>query len=163
ETEFDTGEGTLRVTDCMTPRHVDPEVVRLVECVSGRVDARMELVIRFDYGSIIPWVRRLDGGLVAVGGPDSLYMWTPVETRRAGTGGHRAVVAVVGLALDVPGRVARCRAALARHAEGADLRADGRDSGRRDHVATGAAGRSSQLGLPLLLGARRHLHAERAH
>ena len=81
ETEFDTGEGTLRVTDCMTPRHVDPEVVRLVECVSGRVDARMELVIRFDYGSIIPWVRRLDGGLVAVGGPDSLYMWTPVETR----------------------------------------------------------------------------------
>jgi GH15 family glucan-1,4-alpha-glucosidase len=81
ETEFDAEGGTVRVTDCMTPRQRDPEVVRLVECVQGRVDMRMELVVRFDYGSIIPWVRRLNGGLVAVGGPDSLYLWSPVETR----------------------------------------------------------------------------------
>ena len=80
ETEFDAGGGTVRVTDCMTPRTRDPELVRLVECVRGRVDMRMDLVVRFDYGSIIPWVRRVGDALVVVGGPDSLYLWSPVET-----------------------------------------------------------------------------------
>ena len=42
---------------------------------------QMELVIRFDYGSIVPWVRTIDGALRAIGGPDALSLWTPVETR----------------------------------------------------------------------------------
>jgi GH15 family glucan-1,4-alpha-glucosidase len=81
ETEFTTASGVVRLIDCMPPRHGAPDVVRLVEGVSGDVPMRMELVIRFDYGSIVPWVRRLDGALRAVGGPDALSLWTPVPTR----------------------------------------------------------------------------------
>ena len=79
ETEFETDEGTVRLTDCMTPRRRLPDVVRLVEGVRGRVTMEMDLVIRFDYGSIVPWVRRVsDGVLSAVAGPDALCLHTPV-------------------------------------------------------------------------------------
>ena len=56
------------------------------------------------------------------------------------------------------GRLARGSPALAHHAEGADLRADRRHRGRGDDLAARAARRGAQLGLPLLLAARRHLH-----
>jgi len=81
ETDFHTREGAIRVTDCMPPRGEAPDVVRMVEGLKGRVPVRMELVIRFDYGRIIPWVRRLPGGLTAVAGPDALVLATPVHTR----------------------------------------------------------------------------------
>ncbi len=80
ETTFETSEGTVRVVDCMPLRERDPDVVRVVEGVSGRVPMRMELVIRFDYGRSVPWVRRLDGRLMAVAGADALVLDTPVET-----------------------------------------------------------------------------------
>jgi GH15 family glucan-1,4-alpha-glucosidase len=80
ETEFRTSTGTVRLVDCMPPRQADPDVARVVEGVSGRVRMRMELVIRFDYGSIVPWVRQRDGALQAVAGPDSVWLRTPVET-----------------------------------------------------------------------------------
>jgi GH15 family glucan-1,4-alpha-glucosidase len=80
ETEFRTSTGTVRLVDCMPPRQDDPDVSRVVEGVSGRVRMRMELVIRFDYGSIVPWVRQRDGALQAVAGPDSVWLRTPVET-----------------------------------------------------------------------------------
>ncbi|MDQ1395703.1 MAG: hypothetical protein QOG64_962 [Acidimicrobiaceae bacterium] len=85
ETEFDTADGTIRVIDCMPPRGTNPDVVRIVEGVSGRVGMRMDLVMRFDYGSIVPWVRRLESGsgITAVGGPDALCLQTPVETHGA--------------------------------------------------------------------------------
>ncbi len=81
ETEFELPTGTVRVIDCMPVREDHPEIVRVVEGVSGRVDMRMDLCIRFGYGSTIPWVRRLDGLLTAVAGPDALALWTPVATR----------------------------------------------------------------------------------
>jgi len=83
ETEMDTAEGTVRIVDCMPPRGADPDLVRLVEGVRGRVPMSMELVIRFDYGQVVPWVRRLpdDGGLTAVAGPDALCLRTPVPTQ----------------------------------------------------------------------------------
>ncbi|HYY82207.1 MAG TPA: glycoside hydrolase family 15 protein [Actinomycetes bacterium] len=81
ETEFHTADGVVRLIDCMPPRQVDPDVARVVEGVRGRVPMRMELVIRFDYGSIVPWVRRVGGALHAVGGPDSLWLRTPIEVR----------------------------------------------------------------------------------
>src|SRR5262249_48381877 len=81
ETEFTTDTGVVRIVDCMPPRDVLPDVVRLVQGVSGEVAMRMELIIRFDYGSIVPWVRRMDGTLRAVGGPDAVSLATPVETR----------------------------------------------------------------------------------
>ncbi|HEY1635167.1 MAG TPA: glycoside hydrolase family 15 protein [Acidimicrobiales bacterium] len=81
ETEFDTDEGTVRLVDCMPVREEYPEVTRLVEGVRGRVAMRMELVIRFDYGRILPWVRRVDGRLVATAGPEAVSLWTPLHTR----------------------------------------------------------------------------------
>jgi GH15 family glucan-1,4-alpha-glucosidase len=81
ETEFDTDEGTVRVVDCMPVRDQYPEVTRLVEGVRGRVQMRMDLVMRFDYGRILPWVRRIDGRLTATAGPDALCLWTPLHTR----------------------------------------------------------------------------------
>jgi GH15 family glucan-1,4-alpha-glucosidase len=74
ETEFRTETGTVRVTDCMPNRLDDPDVVRVVEGLDGHVPMRMELVIRFDYGRIIPWVRRIDGRLQAIAGPEALYL-----------------------------------------------------------------------------------------
>ena len=84
ETEFTTATGTVRVVDCMPPRQHTPQVVRLVEGVRGRVLMRMELVVRFDYGRVVPWVRRIDGALSLVGGPDALRLHTPVDTEGRG-------------------------------------------------------------------------------
>jgi GH15 family glucan-1,4-alpha-glucosidase len=81
ETEYRTDEGIVRVVDCMPPRQWDPDVTRVVEGVRGRVPMRMELTIRFDYGSIVPWVRNVDGALHAVAGPDSVWLRTPVPVR----------------------------------------------------------------------------------
>jgi GH15 family glucan-1,4-alpha-glucosidase len=78
ETEHRTDDGVVRVLDCMPPRQQDPDVTRVVEGVRGRVPMRMELTIRFDYGSIVPWVRNEGGALHAVGGPDSVWLRTPV-------------------------------------------------------------------------------------
>jgi GH15 family glucan-1,4-alpha-glucosidase len=81
ETEWETDEGMVRVVDCMPPRERTPDLVRVVEGVRGRVPMRMQLVIRFDYGAIVPWVRQGDDGLLAIAGPDALVLTTPVETR----------------------------------------------------------------------------------
>src|SRR5262245_44607184 len=78
ETEFKTDQGVVRLVDAMPVRTRWPDLVRMVEGVEGRVRMRMELVIRFDYGSIIPWVRRgRDNTLIAVGGPDALELLSP--------------------------------------------------------------------------------------
>ena len=79
ETELETSSGVVRLLDFMPPRETKPDLVRIVEGVSGKVDMRMELALRFDYGSIVPWVRNLDGTLVAIAGPDGVALHTPVE------------------------------------------------------------------------------------
>ena len=84
ETTYTTAEGVVRVTDCMPIREDNPRVVRDVEGVSGSVAMRMELVVRFDYGSVVPWVRTSEGLLHAVAGPDALVLATPIETRGEG-------------------------------------------------------------------------------
>jgi len=81
ETEIVTSGGAVRVIDCMPVRDEAPDVVRVVEGLSGRVAMRMELVVRFDYGSIVPWVRRQDGALQLIAGPDALELRTPVAIR----------------------------------------------------------------------------------
>ncbi|WP_329424025.1 glycoside hydrolase family 15 protein [Streptosporangium sp. NBC_01495] len=78
ESEWDTPTGTVRVTDFMPTRHTNPDLVRIVEGVSGTVEMATEIRIRFDYGRIVPWVRRSDGLLQAVGGPDSVWLHSPV-------------------------------------------------------------------------------------
>ena len=84
ETEIETDEGVVRLIDAMPPRERQPDLLRVVEGVRGRVPMRMELVIRFDYGSIVPWVVRRGSSLVAVAGPDALSLASPVEWRGEG-------------------------------------------------------------------------------
>ena len=78
ETEFTTAAGAVRVLDCMPPRRSEADVVRVVEGIRGEVEMEMDLVVRFDYGSIVPWARRIDGMLRLIGGPDALSLWAPV-------------------------------------------------------------------------------------
>ena len=81
ETDWETDTGVVRVLDFMPPRGKAPDIVRIVEGVRGHVDMFSELVIRFDYGGTIPWVRRIGDGRIAVAGPDGLCLRTPVEHR----------------------------------------------------------------------------------
>jgi len=79
ETEFETADGAVRITDCIPIRGHTVDIVRIVEGLSGRVRMRTELVVAFDYGSVAPWIRSIDGGLIAIAGPDALVLQSPVE------------------------------------------------------------------------------------
>ncbi|MFJ6866101.1 glycoside hydrolase family 15 protein [Streptomyces termitum] len=80
ESEWDTPRGTVRVTDFMPPRDGAPQLVRIVEGVSGRVPMRSALRMRFSYGRIVPWVHKVGERTVAVAGPDSVWFDTDAET-----------------------------------------------------------------------------------
>ncbi|GAA2412166.1 glycoside hydrolase family 15 protein [Streptomyces coeruleofuscus] len=84
DTEWETGKGTVRVTDLMPQRDEAPDLVRVVEGLDGEVTLHSVLKLRFDYGSIIPWVRRADGHRVAVAGPDSTWLRSEPEVRSWG-------------------------------------------------------------------------------
>jgi GH15 family glucan-1,4-alpha-glucosidase len=82
ETEFETGDGVVTLIDFMPLRDGDKpsQVVRLVRGQRGQVAMSCELVLRFNYGSSVPWVTRLDdGALRAIAGPDMTVLRTPVE------------------------------------------------------------------------------------
>jgi GH15 family glucan-1,4-alpha-glucosidase len=81
ETGFQTGSGAVRLLDCMPPWNGRSDVVRIVECVRGRVSMRMDLVIRFGNGSVVPWVRKEDGVLIATAGPDTVMLRSDVPTQ----------------------------------------------------------------------------------
>src|SRR5918994_4776970 len=82
ETDFRTDDGLLQVVDSMPIRDEAPDVVRLARCLEGRVKVRMELVLRFDFGRVVPWVRRSpDGGLIAIAGPDAVHLIPGRPTR----------------------------------------------------------------------------------
>jgi GH15 family glucan-1,4-alpha-glucosidase len=79
ETELECADGAVRLTDFMPVRGEAPDVVRIVEGLRGRVRMRTDITVRFDYGSIVPWVRRVPEGTLAVAGPDALLLASPVE------------------------------------------------------------------------------------
>ena len=81
ETEIETADGAVRLIDFMPPRGENPDIVRIVEGLRGNVRMKMELIIRFDYGQIVPWVRKRNGDTEAIAGPDALVLRTPIETR----------------------------------------------------------------------------------
>jgi GH15 family glucan-1,4-alpha-glucosidase len=81
ETTWHTDSGSVRVFDFMPPRGQAPDVVRIVEGLSGRVEMRSELILRFDYGSVVPWVRRLTNDTyLAIAGPNAICFATPTHT-----------------------------------------------------------------------------------
>ncbi len=79
ETDFETPDGVVRITDCMPIRGEHVDVVRLVQGVRGSVAMSTELIVRFDYGSTVPWVQTRDGELRAIAGPDAVVLHTLVE------------------------------------------------------------------------------------
>ncbi|RBP02821.1 GH15 family glucan-1,4-alpha-glucosidase [Roseiarcus fermentans] len=82
ETVFRTGRGAVRVTDFMVRRDGAADLMRIVTGLEGEVAMRMELVVRFDYGSIVPWVsRQEDGRLQFTAGPDRLVLDAAIATR----------------------------------------------------------------------------------
>jgi len=84
ETDYETEDGAVTLIDCMPPRSKEPDVVRMVVGRRGQVRMRLRLTIRFDYGSIVPWVRRTHKGIRAIAGPDTLVLQTNVDLRGEG-------------------------------------------------------------------------------
>jgi GH15 family glucan-1,4-alpha-glucosidase len=84
DTVFKTTDGVACVTDFMPPRNEYPDLVRIVEGREGTVTMSLELVIRFDYGRTVPWVRREGARRLAVAGPDGLSFVSPVDVRGEG-------------------------------------------------------------------------------
>jgi GH15 family glucan-1,4-alpha-glucosidase len=78
ETEFETARGRVRLIDFMPASDHRWDVVRIVEGLSGRVKLGMELIVRFDYGSIVPWVRRSGDLLLITAGPHTLELSSSV-------------------------------------------------------------------------------------
>jgi GH15 family glucan-1,4-alpha-glucosidase len=81
ETEFSTGSGAVRVTDAMAMDSPTPTVARVVEGLRGEVPMRSDIILRFDYGWIVPWVTRQESGVSAIAGPDKLRLRSWVEHR----------------------------------------------------------------------------------
>ncbi len=81
ETEFETDSGTVAIIDFMSLEVEVADVVRIIEGREGTVPLEMELVIRLDYGTVTPWVRRIDDSLIAIAGPDAMLIHSDVEMR----------------------------------------------------------------------------------
>ncbi len=95
ETDWHTPTGAIRVTDFMPPRDGKPaSLVRTVEGLAGSVDVSCVFRVRFGYGQVMPWVRRVDSNVLAVAGPDALWLATPV-TLTGGGMAHQATFAVM--------------------------------------------------------------------
>jgi GH15 family glucan-1,4-alpha-glucosidase len=81
ETEFETESGSATLIDCMSVREEAPELLRVVVGTRGQIRMKLELAIRFDYGSVVPWVRRTADGISAIAGPDMIRLRSEVPLR----------------------------------------------------------------------------------
>jgi GH15 family glucan-1,4-alpha-glucosidase len=80
ETHFETKDGAAMLVDFMPVRTDDSTIIRLVIGKRGKVAMRTELILRFGYGGIVPWVSRVESGaLRAIAGPDMVLLHTPVH------------------------------------------------------------------------------------
>ncbi|WP_326577122.1 glycoside hydrolase family 15 protein [Actinacidiphila glaucinigra] len=86
ESVWETRDGTAKVIDFMPQRDRAPDVMRIVEGVRGRVAMASELRLRFDYGRVVPWMRRTDGHRVAIAGPDSVWLRSVPQVPMYGKG-----------------------------------------------------------------------------
>ncbi|WP_200345616.1 trehalase-like domain-containing protein [Halochromatium glycolicum] len=84
DTEIETATGRVLITDCMPQWQGRSDVVRVVKGLQGSVPMEMKLTIRFDYGTVIPWVQSNDGGIIATAGPDSLELRTQLPLKGEG-------------------------------------------------------------------------------
>src|SRR5262249_17078492 len=97
ETDFETDAGAVRVTDFMPVHGGHSDLVRLVTGLRGRVEMKTEIVLRFAYGNVVPWVSKMDDGrLRAIAGPDMVVGQSAVGLR----GGGRPTVGEFSVAKD---------------------------------------------------------------
>ncbi|HRA48427.1 MAG TPA: DUF5911 domain-containing protein [Thermomicrobiales bacterium] len=80
ETIHKTETGSVRVIDFMPPRGDAPDIVRIVEGIDGEVEMHTELILRFDYGQVVPWVHKRGDHLLAIAGPNATCLRTPIPT-----------------------------------------------------------------------------------
>jgi len=179
DTTFETDEGAVTLTDFMPIRAEAPHVVRVVRGQRGRTPMHTQAAFRFDYGSVVPWVRKAGKSAVhAIAGPDSLRLQSEIPLRGENMttvadfdvveGQTRSFVLTwhpshageplpnleaMGVAMQLQGRVGRRRALLARYTQSPYRLHDGRNGRRPYHVAPRRARGRAQLGLSLLLGA----------
>jgi len=84
ETHFETEEGAATLIDFMPPGDRHSTIMRLLVGTRGKVTMGTELILRFGYGAVVPWVTRLeDGSLRAIAGPDMVVLRTPVHLHGA--------------------------------------------------------------------------------
>jgi GH15 family glucan-1,4-alpha-glucosidase len=81
ETEFECDGGRVKLVDCMLSESAGCDVVRIVQGIEGSVPMHMRFIVRFDYGSIVPWVEKTTDGLRATAGPDSVLLRSFVPMR----------------------------------------------------------------------------------
>src|SRR6202162_543238 len=74
ETTFETESGSATLVDCMIPRTGVPELLRVVVGTRGQDRMKLELVILFAYGSIVPWMQQTENGLSAIAAPDMIRL-----------------------------------------------------------------------------------------
>ncbi|MFB8401236.1 glycoside hydrolase family 15 protein [Streptomyces sp. NPDC055912] len=97
ETEWDTSTGTVRVVDFMPPREGHaPQVIRIVEGLSGTVEMQSRLSPRFGYGKRLPWIHDTGGRTAAMSGPDALWLDTSVPGREKDGVVHHAFTVTAG-------------------------------------------------------------------
>ena len=84
ETDFETEDGAVTVVDLMPISGQGTDLARIVIGKRGKVPMRMQLIIRYGYGAVVPWVRRIREGIEAIGGPEVLRLATPVATHGEG-------------------------------------------------------------------------------
>ena len=194
ETEFETAPGWSGSPTACPSARTTPRWSGSSRASRGTVDMRMDLAIRFGYGTVVPWVAPSDGLLTAIAGPDALcavdaradthgedmttvadftvsegqnvpfvLTWFPSHERRPGpsTPGSPSRTPRCGgrtglRTCTFAGPMARRRHAFAHHLEGAHLQAHRWDRRRRHDLAARDARWGAQLGLPVLLVARRH-------
>jgi GH15 family glucan-1,4-alpha-glucosidase len=81
ETDWVTADGAVRVIDFMPPRADTPHLIRIAVGLDGEVAMRSALRLRFDYGREVPWIRRLDGEVHAIAGPNLVRLVSPAPLR----------------------------------------------------------------------------------
>ena len=93
ETTFETESGSATLIDCMIPRTRKPELLRAVVGARGQVQMKLELVVRFDYGAVVPWVRHTENGISAIAGPDMVRLRAdvPLHSENMRTGAEFTV------------------------------------------------------------------------
>ncbi|MGH6665406.1 MAG: glycoside hydrolase family 15 protein [Pseudolabrys sp.] len=80
ETRFETADGAATLIDFMPPREGNSHLLRLLVGERGHIHFRGELILRFGYGAIVPWVTRVDDRtLRAVAGPDMAVLRSSVH------------------------------------------------------------------------------------